>query len=349
MYAPRHLVFAAAPAGEDEALPRLVLTAGSAAEAEKESDRLSQGGVSVVVAGPEQPRVEEAWAVVTEVRRSTEVWEARTPHGPWEPLPMGALQSATMLEVRGHSGRRALLLGWGEERRPLLVRTDTCEGETRDLLPDLIDACARDGVRLRRRSLVPAEYLGSLEGDDALPLSLALIDRLDRAPASWPTPLATRPRARTWSLDRERRPFATILAWAWWGSALLCMPAVLALLGAAGWSYSLRSLAPLSMAIVLAAWGSQRLYWSRWFDRVPGHVGPSTPAWPLPASEPGRAPVKAGLLLEALVGAGALLGRGLDEPLGAVARGLTWALPVLGLLALIGTFEASVARERGAK
>lgn len=368
MLAPRHAVFVSpgavspalarlvglepnAPFGAPTA-PRLLGTFGSASEAERAAGAAQGEGLGTLVAGPEQPPAESAWRTLRDLELRAGSWHVTDTTGFETVADLGGLRAISVVH-RAASPRPpadcAVLLLLETESLPVFVRRSALGPESAPRLAAFLDDCAgrvSDDIPARTRGeeeVLPVSC--GLDGDH-LPLALAVVHHLDTRPGSLSRPVWAPPRADP-SLAQHGpgSAVARTVGFAWWASALLATPMSLWLVGSGlgghGWSGAVA----VAWGLFLAAWASQRLFWSRWLER---HAWPSRgsplPAWPLHAAEPGHPPHAVGLLLDtALIGlawAAEYAGAPSSAPL---ATAWLWASPfqlVAGLWGLRARYVA---------
>jgi hypothetical protein len=366
MFATRHVVFVA-PGRVEATLahrfgiatedtegatlaPRLLAQTESAADAERLAGALQSLRHATLVAGPEQPPAEGAWQTVVSLNTSGDTWRLTSTTGLDLEVCWSTLTALTLLETAPGPAPadRALLLRFAGIETPVYLRASLLGTGAFRLLADFIDSCAQQlspRVTLRRRRIDELRLGAAGLDGDLFPLALAVVDELDTATGALSIPLTPR-RVSGASLAAagSGRTAARVVAGLWWSGALASIPVVLWLLGSGAWLGGAGGVATAALGLVLAAWSSQRLYWSRWLERRAWGPQSGLPVWPLGAEEGGHRPRSVGMLLEALLGVSAWgLSTFGPRPTNDLAQVLFWLSPVLLGTGLGGLWEHAVA------
>jgi hypothetical protein len=330
MYAPRHLVFAgpghvpaelravvAKATGTPQVdllvkAPRLLGIFESATEAERVAAGLQRLKIGALVAGPEQPSVDEGWTCARSLELFGDRWQVTRPDGGITSLDLTQLQAITVVDWRpvDRAVDRAVLLRPRDGSRPVLVRASTLEVVSPQSAParglrligQLLDDCGAAtaiDTRVRQRKLTPADLAEESLGIDLLPLAVAVVEQLDLQPHELPRPLAratAKPAAERLAPQDPLLPAAPrgtgALAWALYAGALALGPVCLLLLMTGA---LLGSLSTVAAGVLAGAVGSRRLGWAQWLAHERWGEDSRLPRWPQ-----GRQPPHYGdLLLDA--------------------------------------------------
>lgn len=330
MYAPRHLVFAGpgklpeelrsviarrtgSPQSDLPAVaPRLLGIFDNASEAERVAAGLQRLRIGAMVAGPEQPPVEEGWAVARSLELFAGQWRAATEAGVVTAIDPALLTTITIIDWRPAERPvdRAILLRFRDGSRPVLLRASAIDdvsaqatpGRGLQTLGQLLDTCGADmppDARVRQRKLTPEELDEPTLGIDLLPLAVAMVEQLDEAPHELSRPLSASRRATT-AGGEEVAPWvlglAGALAWSLYAASIALGPVCLGLLMVGGVT---RSLTPIICGVLAGAVGSRRLGWAQWLGRRRWGDESRVPRWPRHATDGASAPEYRDLLLDA--------------------------------------------------
>lgn len=341
MYAPRHLVFCGPgklPAELREVIakrtgtphsdlpvmaPRLLGVFESASEAERVAAGLQRLRIGSLVAGPEQPPVEEGWTVARSLELFAERWRVTTVDGVATALELDKLQAITIVDWRPEDAPvdRAVLLRPRDGGRPVLVRASAIDdvshlatpGRALQLMGQLLDECAGaipPDTHVRQRKLSPAELEGEQLGIDLLPLAVAMVEALDLHPHELPRPLSGRPAAESATPPPPKTPaevpsITGVVAWSLYAGAIALGPVCLFLLGAGA---MLGSISAVIAGVLAGAVGSRRLGWAQWLAHARWGADTTMPRWPRGRNEPSTPPSYPDLLLDAGLVAAVLWG-----------------------------------------
>jgi hypothetical protein len=166
--------------------PRLWSSFESAAEAERAAAWLLSRRIESVVAGPEQPPVEDSWHQTRRLTSLGEDFSLTLEGGAAWPLLLGTVAELSSVVWRGIDGSSDLgvLLRVAKLDRPVFLRSRTLGP-----LGALLEACGR---RLRRDARIRHEHLTEASfGDltltgDLLPLAVGVVDAIDTRPGELP-------------------------------------------------------------------------------------------------------------------------------------------------------------------
>jgi hypothetical protein len=367
MYAPRHLVFAGPGQLPEEVrklvsqrsrtpqsdlphpAPRLLGIFESAAEAERVAAGLQRVKIGAMVAGPEQPPVEEGWTVARALELFAGRFRALTPSGVVSPLDPAQLAGVTIVDWRpeDRAADRAVLLRFRDGRWPMLLRASALDDVSPQALPgkglqaigQFLDACAAEmpqDTRVRQRRLTPDDLEEARLGIDALPLAVAMVDLLDETPFVLPRPLvADAGLARARRHPREVAPWtlslAGLVAWSLYAASLALGPVCLGLLMVGAMTGSF--LAVLS-GVLAGAVGSRRLAWAQWLGHRRWDERSRIPRWPRYGAEEKSAPNYRDLLLDASLVACTVFGAAQGSFVEAALAALMAAIFALSTLAV---------------
>lgn len=370
MYATRHAVFVGPGKLPDELrhvllkraqapqpdiaiqVPRLLATFESAAEAERISGQVQRLKLGSVVAGPEQPPAEGAWACVTQCVFAFEAWRVTTTLGEQFNLHLDDIRAVSIVDWRPQTGAadRAVLLTV-REGRPLFLRASALDTVSRQSVPldgirtltELLEAAAKvlpADTRVRNRKLVELDLRGpnaELQGD-LLPLAMSMLDAVDSLQGELPRPLRGGATSTEAEPHAEHTPLAAVTAWV---SYFISLAGLVISLGALTTAAVAWSLPAGAAGVLLGATATRRFMWSRWLARSNWGDRSPLPPWPIDPNERGMKPQWIDLALE-VSGLAALL-YGANDSTGLVHAVCFWSLPVSALgivLTLLALFEA---------
>lgn len=211
MYASKHALFAEPgliPQGLDTAQlsssgarwprrsaqgPRLWSSFETAAEAERAAAELLVHRVEVVVAGPEQPPVENGWHRVHGLASSGAGFSVTLEGGTtWQLVP-SAVDQLSSVDWRDLDGLADLgvLLRVPELDRPVFFRARRLgtSAAGHDPLRRLLEACGRRlrrDARIRHQRLTEEAFGGLALTGDLLPLAVGVVDAIDSRPGELP-------------------------------------------------------------------------------------------------------------------------------------------------------------------
>ncbi len=176
---------------------RLLAIFDSAVDAERICGQVQRLKIAAVVAGPEQPVAEAAWASVAEFSVDQAGPNLVLPD---QTVPLREVTRATVIDWREGEGLdRGVLLHVGARR--LFLRSSTMRVDRQTIstpaaglrtLNEVVTELVRLGVPVQTRKLTPEELGAPTLTGDLLPLALAVVDALDQPVASLapPPPLA---------------------------------------------------------------------------------------------------------------------------------------------------------------
>ncbi|MEW5737493.1 MAG: hypothetical protein AB1938_01130 [Myxococcota bacterium] len=332
MYAPRHLVFAG-PGKLPEELrrvvakrtgtpqsdlpnpaPRLLGIFENASEAERVAAGLQRMKIGAMVAGPEQPPVEKAWALASSLDLFADRWRAMTPEGVVTPLDPAQLAAITIVDWRpaDRAADRAVLLRFRDGSRPVLLRASAIDTVSPQALPgkalhtigQFLDACATTmppDTRVRQRRLSPEDLEEATLGIDLLPLAVAMVELLDETPYPLSQPLAGGAALRRalpppHEVPAWAPPLAGLVAWSLYAASLALGPVCLLLLMVGGMTASFIAVV---CGVLAGAVGSRRLSWAQWLGHQRWGELSRIPRWPRHKVDGKSAPDYRDLVLDA--------------------------------------------------
>jgi hypothetical protein len=341
MYAPRHLVFCgpgrlpaelraviAKRTGTPHSdlpvvAPRLLGVFDTAAEAERVAAGLQRLKIGALVAGPEQPAVEDGWTVARTLESFASRWQVTSADGVVSVIEPEHLEAVTVVDWRPENAPvdRAVLLRPRDGERPIFIRASAIDdvsplatpGRGLQLIGQLLDDCAGalpQDARVRHRKLTPADLAGDLLGIDLLPLAVAMVEALDTQPWDIPRPLS-RTASEAPPPSPRAPPLAGIVGWSMYASAIALGPVCLLLLMSGA---VLGSLPAIAAGVLAGAVGSRRLGWAHWLAQARWGTHTRLPRWPSGTFERPNPPVFSDLLLDAGLVAALLWGAFSSSP-----------------------------------
>ncbi len=318
-------------------VPRLLALFDTAAEAERLASQVQRLKLGALVAGPEQPPAEAAWAVARELEFIDGRWRVTSDQGEAQGFLPEAITAVTLVDWRplAEAADRAVLLTL-RDTRPVLLRASRLDRVSRQSVPlegmrrisEFLEAAALElatDLRVRSRRLNQADFQPETLTGDLLPLVVGMVDAVDTHPGELPRPLTRRRVSKEELVAVDSTATGRTGAWVLHLTSLGGLGLSLVLLGLAVLSASV-SAGLVSFAV--GAWATLRFMWGRWLARANWGERPPVPSWPINPDERGLRPRALELFVDALA-LGALTAGVFDE--GALRTLCQLGLPLVGI------------------